>query len=265
MKEEESASMEENVTRFDGRVAEYGRYRERYDAEIVLPILRAWCGVTPQWKIADIGAGTGMLADIFLANGNRVVAVEPNAEMRATCAALRKDESLLTVQDGTAEATGLPDAAFDMVSVGRAMHWFDLDRSMREFRRVLRPGGWVVVVAFGRTETGREENAAFEQVLRSASPSGADTHARYGVYDRLADCFEGGAFHHQEIFGAMTFDWESQRGMTLSLSHAPLPTKPEFPEFERKLRAYFQRYSAGGVVTLETRYWINAGRFAREA
>jgi SAM-dependent methyltransferase len=253
--------MEPNVTRFDGRVADYDRYRERYDANVVLPLLRTWCGLTSQWRVADVGAGTGMLADVFLGNGNSVIAIEPNEEMRTMCAQLHPDAPLLEILNGTAENTSLPDASVDAVVVGRALHWFDLHRTMEEFRRVLRPDGWVIVVALGRTEKGREENGEFERVLREASSTHADTHAAYKVYGQLPGFFDGGEFHHKVILGKMPFDWESLRGMTLSLSHSPRVTSPEFPEFERRLREFFDRYSREGVVTLESRYWINAGRF----
>ena len=134
--------MRSTVKRFDGRAADYDLYRERYDTAEILAPLRDWCGLTPEWLIADIGAGTGMLSDVFLANGNRVIAIEPNAEMRAACAQLHPGEARLEIREGTAEATGLADASVDMVCSGRALHWFDLEAAMREFRRVVRPGGW---------------------------------------------------------------------------------------------------------------------------
>ena len=74
-----------SVRRFDGKVTDYARHRERYSHEILLPILRSHCGLTSKWVVADIGAGTGMLSDVFLANGNHTIAVEPNAEMREMC------------------------------------------------------------------------------------------------------------------------------------------------------------------------------------
>jgi predicted RNA methylase len=101
--------MSQFTGRFTGKVAEYAQYRERYDPDIVLPLLREWCGLTPQWTVADVGAGTGMVGDLFRANGNRVMAVEPNAEMRAACASLHAADASFTVVDGAAEKTGLDD------------------------------------------------------------------------------------------------------------------------------------------------------------
>jgi ubiquinone/menaquinone biosynthesis C-methylase UbiE len=250
-----------NTEKFTGRVAAYVAYRERYDPEIVLPILCEWCGLEPDWLIADIGAGTGMLSDIFLANGNRVFAIEPNAEMREACAHLHPANPNLSIIDGTAEATGLPDASVDIVAVGRALHWFDLEATLPEFRRILKPNGWVVVVAFGRSKEGREENTAYEDFLSPFTKEGEGTRVTYAVYQRLKDHFPGGEFHQKEILGEMSLDWESLRGLTLSLSHAPLPGTPQFPDFEASLMRYFDKYQQDGKVTLTTRYWINAARF----
>jgi ubiquinone/menaquinone biosynthesis C-methylase UbiE len=249
-----------HTERFTGREAVYAEYRERYDPAIVLPLLRDWCGLSPHWIVADIGAGTGMLSDVFLANGNPVIAVEPNMGMRTTCADLHAANPLLTILDGTAEATGLEDASVDMVSVGRALHWFDIESAMQEFRRILKPGGWVAIVAFGRSKEGREENEAFEDLLRPYTTDGTGTHATYGVYKRLKDLFPSGELRHMQILGEMQLDWPSLRGLTLSLSHAPLPEAPNFAAFDSALADYFDHFQNAGKVTLATGYWINAGR-----
>jgi len=253
--------MEKNVHRFDGRATEYARYRERYAPEVVLPRLREWCRLTPEWTVADVGAGTGMLGDVFLANGNRVVAVEPNAEMRAMCVRLHQGSSRLEVTDGTAEATGLADSSVEMVTAGRSFHWFDIERSAAEFRRILKPDGWFASVAFGRSQTGRVENEAFEEILRGYTADHASTHAAYEAYRRIKDVFVRD-YRHDEILGTMMLDWEELFGMTMSLSHAPLPDDPMHEKLEQELRAYFARYAVDGKVTWQTRYWINVGRFA---
>lgn len=239
---------------------DYDRYRERYDAKELLTLLREWSGLTPDWLIADVGAGTGMLSDVFLANGNRVIAIEPNAGMRAACTRLHDGEQRLEVRAGTAEATGLPDASVDVVANGRALHWFDVNAAMREFKRVLRPGGWVVVVAAGRTELGREANEAFTHLLQEFSGDAMLRGNAYQVYSGLNKFFEGQPFHHYERGSEMKLDWDNLRGMALSLSHAPRVDDPRFPKFERLLRDYFDRYQKDGILTLESRCWLNAGR-----
>jgi SAM-dependent methyltransferase len=252
--------MRNTVERFDGRATEYDLYRERYAASEILAPLRDWCGLTPEWLIADVGAGTGMLTDVFLANGNRVIAIEPNAEMRAACARLHANEPRLEIREGSAETTGLADASIDLVCSGRALHWFNLEAAMREFRRVVRPGGWVVSVAAGRTDFGREENEAFVRVLEQFSGTAKERLEAYAAYTRMKNFFDESDFHHYERGGELRMDWPHLRGMALSLSHSPRIGDPRFPPFERALKEFFDCYEKSGVVTWETRCWLNAGR-----
>ena len=67
--------------RFSNRAEDYARYRPGYPREI-LDLLHTWGGLKAEHIIADIGSGTGLLIKIFLEHGNRVIGVEPNAEMR---------------------------------------------------------------------------------------------------------------------------------------------------------------------------------------
>ncbi len=251
----------ENAAKFSGKSVDYAKYREPYDPELILPLLRTWCGLTPSWTIADVGAGTGMLADVFRANGNSVIAVEPNAEMLTMCAHLHSADPFFRVTAGSAEETGLPDASVEMVSVGRALHWFSVEAALREFRRILKPGGWVAIVAAGREGSGSAENDAIEALLQKWSGRQQSTRAGYRVYEQLDGLFAGGVMHHAEAPGSMHLNWEALRGLMLSISHAPLPESPHFAEFEAALREIFDRYEQRGTLSLVTRCWLNAGRF----
>jgi ubiquinone/menaquinone biosynthesis C-methylase UbiE len=253
---------EKHVQRFAGKAIAYAQYRERYAPEILLPRLHAWCGLTPDWTVADVGAGTGMLSDVFLANGNHVLAVEPNDDMRQMCADLHKGTPSLEIIAGTAEATGLETSSVAMVAAGRALHWFDLDRAMVEFRRILTPEGWFASIVFGRRESGREENERFEFLLREHTKGHASTRTSYEAYRRLGD-FLVRDFHHEEITGSLELDWDALYGMAMSISHSPRVGDESHTQFERNLRAYFDRYASNGFVTWETRYWINVGRLSR--
>ena len=121
-------------------MAEYKKYRMRYPTSVVA-VLRERCGLRPADLIADVGAGTGMLSELFLETGNRVIAIEPNAEMRQACEGLVARYPKLRIVNATAEATSLEEASVDLVTVGRAFHWFDRERTLAEFKRILKPGG----------------------------------------------------------------------------------------------------------------------------
>src|ERR1700735_4594300 len=95
----------ENTERFTGRVAEYEKYRLRYPVAVIQTLVDR-CGLEREDLVADVGAGTGMLSELFLEFGNAVGAVEPNEEMRAACERLASAWPGLTVKAATAEETG---------------------------------------------------------------------------------------------------------------------------------------------------------------
>ena len=98
-----------STERFTGRVDNYVLYRPQYPPQ-VLTALRYDCGLQPEHTIADIASGTGIFTRLLLENGNRVFAVEPNAEMRAASAHLQESFPRLALVVGTGEATTLPAA-----------------------------------------------------------------------------------------------------------------------------------------------------------
>ncbi len=115
---------EDFTKRFTGRAFVYSTSRPSYPRGI-LDILRSEINFDETYTIADIGSGTGLLSQLFLENRNRVLAVEPNDEMRGFAEkSLDKFPKFLSVR-GTAEQTGLEGASVDLVVIGQALHWFD--------------------------------------------------------------------------------------------------------------------------------------------
>ncbi len=259
----QNPSAVDNTQRFTGRAATYDRYRQRYPSDIILDRLRTWCGLQPNWRIADIGAGTGMLAEVFLANDNPVIAIEPNPEMRSACEQLLPIWPRLDVRDATAEATGLPNASADMVAAGRAFHWFDIPRALAEFRRILKPDGWLVLASLGRDRGEDSQSRDFEHLL---THHGIDDHyarAGFRVHDSLQDLFAAD-HHHAEIDGQQQLDWETFLGQTMSLSVVPQPGHPRAAAFHQLLRDYFNTYATNGILTAPTKCWIDAGRLSTQ-
>lgn len=92
----------------------------------------------PAGRVLDLAAGTGKLARQLRDRGADVVAVEPDAGMRATFVRVLPE---IDVLDGAAEAIPLADGSVDAVTVGQAFHWFDREPALAEMHRVTRPGG----------------------------------------------------------------------------------------------------------------------------
>ncbi len=161
-------------SRFSDRAADYANYRPSYPAAAIDRILEgldkpfgfavAYGGASPEggfpsvgdWRrkpscsavsrlqlvAADIGAGTGISSRLLAERGIRVLAVEPNSEMRQ--AAL--PHPLVEFHNGTAENTNLPNASVDLVVCFQSFHWFDPTPTLLEFHRILKPTGQLAVV-----------------------------------------------------------------------------------------------------------------------
>jgi len=93
--------------------------------------------------VLEVGAGTGKLTRVLVDEFAQVVAVEPDPHMRSWFTALCPRAALLA---GSAEALPVGTASVDAVYVAEAFHWFDHERAVAEFARVLRPGGAVVLM-----------------------------------------------------------------------------------------------------------------------
>ena len=134
---------------FDRQAASYARARPGYPAEVA-DLLLGEAGLSAGAKVCDVGAGTGIFARFAQGLGLEVTGVEPVAGMRAQFAAQSPDLELV---DATAESLPFPDGSFDAVTCAQAFHWFDPQPALREFARVLKPGGTLFLVWNARDES----------------------------------------------------------------------------------------------------------------
>jgi ubiquinone/menaquinone biosynthesis C-methylase UbiE len=127
---------------FDDVVREYARTRPGYPDE-ALDWIASRTGLRAGSDVLDLAAGTGKLTRSLVARGYRVAAVEPLPGMRSQ---LAHDLPEIVVLEGKAEQIPLRDASFEAVLVGQAFHWFEPHAALDEVARVLRPGGWLVLL-----------------------------------------------------------------------------------------------------------------------
>lgn len=130
---------------FSAKISDYVASRPDYPSALLDEIARE-CALEPGHRIADVGAGTGLLTRDLLARGYRVTAVEPNAEMRDACNTLLGQLPNFQCVDGTAESMPLADQSVDLVTAATAFHWFNIEESRREILRVLAPHGKVALI-----------------------------------------------------------------------------------------------------------------------
>ncbi len=128
--------------RFSAQAPAYARFRPRYpDA------LFSWLKtLVPEHHLAvDVGAGNGQATAALAACFDRVVAIEPSGSQLAHAEPITN----VDYRKAAAEETGLDGGIGDLLVVAQALHWFDLDAFFSEARRVLRPGGALVVWCYG--------------------------------------------------------------------------------------------------------------------
>lgn len=94
----------------------------------------------------DCATGNGQAALGLARHFEHVVASDASAEQIAH--GFPHDRVAYRVEP--AESTALEDSSVDLVTVGQALHWFDLDRFYAEVRRVLRPRGVLAAWCYGR-------------------------------------------------------------------------------------------------------------------
>ena len=242
-------AMNDATQRFANRVENYLRYRPRYPAEI-REVLKAECGLRTMSLIADVGSGTGLLAELFLANGNQVFGIEPNREMREAGEQLLRPYAKFTSVAATAEATALPEASVDFVTAGQAFHWFDRQRCRTEFRRILRPGGWVVLVWNDRRTDSTPFLPEYEQLLLNYGTDYANVDHKQIDVEILRGFF--GADPIKKSFPtSQQFDLPSLKGRLLSSSYVPDAGQPRHTEMLDALQRLFDKHQTGGKVVFE--------------
>jgi SAM-dependent methyltransferase len=237
------------TSRFTGLADMYARCRPSYPPAAVDYIM-ANCGLDQNSVLVDIGSGTGISARLFAHRGVAVIGIEPNADMRARAKAEAFPPSMRApvYQDGRAEATHLSDGMADAVLAAQAFHWCEPEAALREFHRILRPDGWVILLWNERDESD-PFTAAYGAVVRSTPDAAAVEVPRGKAGEPLLTSphFQGArrvVFHYQQ-----ELDEEGLLGRAFSASYAP--REPSAAQaFADRLRDVFGQFEQAGKVVL---------------
>jgi|SRR5437667_5491553 len=233
--------------RFSSRVGNYSRFRPSYPAE-VLDILKQECGLASDSTIADIASGTGIFTRMLLKNGNRVYGIEPNDAMRQAGHENLANYSKFTSIAGTAENTGLANASVDLVTAAQAAHWFDRDKAIAEFRRILKAGGYLALVWNDRRIHGTQFSEDYEDLLLKYGTDYAEVKRR----DNAAQDFFGEIRHQKRVLrNFQDFDYAALEGRLLSSSYTPATGHPRHQAMLAELQQIFDRHQQGGAVRME--------------
>jgi SAM-dependent methyltransferase len=243
--------------RFSNRVEAYAKYRPGYPKEAV-DYLYDEAGIRPGSRIADVGAGTGIFSRLLLERGSRVIAVEPNDAMRSAAEQALGGHPNFRAVPGSAESTGLPDQSVDFVVCAQSFHWFDRDAAKREFRRILKPGGKVIILWYTRRTKGNPAVEDYERLLHTYAIDYKAVSHRNVSKSMLLSFFGEGTMLEQRFGMQLKYDFDGLKGFVLSSSYCPLPDHPNYEPMMTGLRNLFDRHHRNGVVIFDYEteiYW----------
>jgi ubiquinone/menaquinone biosynthesis C-methylase UbiE len=233
---------------FTGLSETYDRHRPGYPVDAISAIVE---GATAPVIAADIGCGTGISVRLLANHVERVIGIDPNEDMLA----LAREKSAargnrMEFRKGTGENTGLADASVSVVLCAQSFHWFEAERALREFHRILIPSGRLALMWNVRDDRDAF-SAAYGEVVHRAQ---ADA-ARRGLAirnDHAADIAVGNHFTQlskRRFANPQAFDLEGLLGRARSASYFPREG-PVRVELENVLRELFRSHQIDNQVVL---------------
>lgn len=210
-------------TVFDQKARDYALYRPPYAYEAIEALIDI-IGLDSTWNVADIASGTGNVSRHLTDKVGRIFAVEPEEAMRHQAELLLSKYPSFVSVAATAEKTTLDDNSIDLITVGQAFHWIDWTVALEEFKRILKPDGWIAFL-WNQYETTPDMDMNF------IFKPGTQVRKSYPVV------FDEG--------------WTEFLGGIRSASRNPSPGDEGYEEFEEKLRKRFDSQSKDGRITVK--------------
>lgn len=245
--------------RFSSRVDDYARCRPGYP-QAIADLLQTLCGLAPDARVADMGAGTGVFSRCLLAAGWLVSAVEPNAPMRIRAERDLSSNPRFRSVDASAEHTTLADRSIDLVTAAQAFHWFDPIAVGTEWRRILRSPGWAALIWNERERRYSAFGRDYHALLLAYATEAKLVDREHDQPPRIARLFRDQPYRRETLSHRQVLDFEGLKGRLMSSSYAPQPGHPRHAPMIEALRALFRQHELDGGVTFEyeTRVYLGA-------
>lgn len=244
--------MDKNSTnRFSGREDNYAKYRPGYPKEMMEWLQSDDVGIWEKDVIADIGMGTGIGAKLFLEAGCTVYGVEPNKEMRVKAEQELESYEKFHSVDGTAENTTLPSRSIDNIVCCQSFHWFDVDKTRDEFKRILKSPSYEVIIIWNEHQDSKIMEDYEEKILERYCIDKTLIRKRGEAEEKyIKPFYAGSGYEKKEFKHSEDVDFETFKGRIFSYSDMPTEEKAT-PEMLKDIEDFFAKHMDGGVVKLE--------------
>ncbi len=248
------------TSRFADRVDNYIKYRPHYPQE-VYDFLLVEKIIQPDFVIADVGSGTGISAEPLLKMNFKVNGIEPNKEMREAAERLLQQYPNFKSVNATAESTTLPDASVNTIIVGQAFHWFDRTKTKKEFKRILKPRGNIVLLWNDRRTDTTDFLKVYEDFLQMFGTDYKEINHKNTQDKKIFKEFFEGSFKERSFYNYQDVDFAGLKGRVLSSSYMPNVGHKDYEFMIYCLKKIFQRYQEKGIVRLDYDIKIYYGSF----
>jgi SAM-dependent methyltransferase len=236
--------------RFATTVPLYQEFRPPYPDEFFRSVAKR-LGFTAKHQLIDLGTGPGLLALGFAPYVGRIVGVDPEPAMVAAARenAARRGQRF-TLIEGRAETLPAEIGRFDVVTIGRALHWMEREAVAALFDRLVTPEGIIVVCSSGSAADGRNAwldsyNEA-RRIWSGSEPGGRHRGALQAALDgsRFQEIDEIRVEHRQQISAADL----AQRVLTFS-SSSPAILGDKADDMLRDVEQRLMPFSENGMLS----------------
>jgi SAM-dependent methyltransferase len=157
---------------FSGHAQAYATYRPNYPQELIQWLLQQVDGKEMAW---DCATGNGQIASILSPYFTQVYATDLSTKQLEQAPKLPN----IIYQKGTAENSGLPANAFDLVVVAQAVHWFQFQDFYNEVKRVTKPNAVLAIIGYGLMQVDAETDAIIQHLYSQTLGGYWDAERRY--------------------------------------------------------------------------------------
>ncbi|WP_138755010.1 class I SAM-dependent methyltransferase [Paenibacillus sinopodophylli] len=262
-----------NVDRFSGFENDYDQHRPK-TPQAVIDILSSYLGRTPE-LVADVGCGTGLSSFVWLGHAKQIIGFEPNDDMRGKALShlpKQAEAAAISFVKGYSDRLFLDAESVDVVTCSQSFHWMEPVSTLREFARVLKPGGifaaydcdwpptlhWAVEAEYERLIARSEEIIAKYVLAKDlASKRDKEQHITQIKNSGLFCFAKEIVFHNLEYCDA-------ERYIGLALSQGGIQTvfKLGSKELEQQLQQFIssaEHYFAGRALAVRFSYRMRLG------
>jgi SAM-dependent methyltransferase len=184
---------------FGKTAQDYGRHRAGFPDQFFTRLFATGI-VTAGARILDIGTGTGTIARGLARRGCKVTGLDPSLPLLDMARQLDREDNIETLYiNATAEETGAADNSFDTVTAGQCWHWFNRPKAAAEAKRVLVPGGRLIIAHFDWLPLPGNAVEATEQLILTHNPKW-QLAGGTGVYPRWFADLSNAGFQDIESF-----------------------------------------------------------------